>query len=90
MNEIAEVPANLPAGALDVRGCGSAWQVFLGDMPVTRPFTYIEAALSAATAIEHRSRLVERPCLTCGETMLSTGRHHRMCPACRESAKEIA
>jgi len=88
--EIATVPANLEPGTLAVRGSGTTWAVYLGSERITRFFTFHEAAYQAATAIEHRSRLVERPCLTCGEPMLSTGPHHRMCNICRETAQEIA
>lgn len=88
--EIAPAPANIEPGALTVRGSGKAWAVFHGDVALTTNFTCHFAAVQAANAIEYRSRLVERPCITCGTPMLSTGRHHRMCNTCRANAQEIA
>jgi len=88
--ETASVPANLAPGSLQVRGSGTAYAVYLGHTPITGYYTSIVKAMDAATAIENRSRWIERACLTCGGTMLSTGPHHRMCDACRAEAQKIA
>lgn len=88
--EIAQVPATVRPGDLRVHGSGSSWAVFLGDEPVTSNFSCEFAATQAANGIEFRARRTERPCLCCGEPMVSTGPHHRMCNSCRQAAQEIA
>lgn len=87
---VIPIPAHLAPGALDVRGSGEAYAVYLGPTRITAFFGSWSAANSAASTIEERSRQTKRPCITCGKTMLSTGPHHRMCTACRSAAEKMA
>lgn len=34
--------------------------------------------------LEHEARFKSRGCITCGDTFMSEGAHHRMCNRCRK------
>lgn len=50
---------------------------------VRRGYSYVEEAQNAIDVLERQGRIIERPCMHCGETVKSEGPHHRLCPTCR-------
>lgn len=51
--------------------------------PTKRRILKVAAEAGLAPTPDAAKALRERPCLCCGETILSEGPHHRMCQSCR-------
>ncbi len=83
IHETSAPPRPLRAGELQVVGSHMNFHVYFGTQRLAGPFKNIANAISAATAIERRSHIRERACLTCGTTFQSEGPHNRMCNSCR-------
>ena len=73
---------------------GSGWHVVSPDAGYSeQAFANRNAALSArghAKAQAAKSaRCRERPCMTCRNSFLSEGPHHRMCTICRHKGQDL-
>jgi hypothetical protein len=61
-----------------------AWAVFDGPMMVSHKLSSRYLAERALDRISREQKGRVRPCLRCGEEMVSTHAGHRMCNGCRE------
>jgi len=79
--------------ALIVKKWGYGYAVFDGSERVSAEVSqraYAEAWLDRMEAERRAAKMRRhRPCLRCGEVMLSQGPHHRMCELCRREAGSL-
>ena len=72
----------------DVRGSGQSFAVFQADTRVSRFYYSKERAEAASDRMAQKTRLTQRPCISCTLAFSSEGHHNRMCGPCRRSACE--
>ena len=69
---------------LSVERWGTGYAVFDGRKRVSGVHSAPENALARMDSMAREGEARERPCLRCGETMISTHAGHRMCDRCRD------
>jgi hypothetical protein len=72
---------------LSITGKGVSNWIAMGGRIVAGPYTSHGNAVAALPGIAARLRPVTvRPCLSCSTPFKSTGKGHRLCPACARNA----
>ncbi len=68
------------------RGGGPDFLVIGPDGHGVKCLSSLHLAEDAARRLNRESRAVERPCMCCGTTFLSEGKHNRLCGRCRHDS----
>lgn len=73
------------ANSLVVKRVRAGYSVSLNDS-VLQVHSHRGAALQAIDVARRRAAQRPRACITCGNSFMSEGAHHRMCDKCRREA----